>query len=135
MATFVDTNVVVYAFDAGSGAKREVAQRVLADPDTELVLSAQVLTEFYWVVTRRLTPALPHRDAAEAVNALARLRIVPTDTALVRSALVTADGYRLALWDALIVEAAVVAGCQTLLTEDLNAGQPINGVEIVNPFA
>lgn len=99
------------------------------------MLSAQVLTEFYWVVTRRLTPALPHRDAAEALNALAGLRIVPTDAALVRSALSTVDRHRLALWDALIVEAAVVAAYQTLLTEDLNTGQLINGVEIVNPFA
>lgn len=135
MASFIDANVVVYAFDAGAGAKREIAQRVLADVDTELVLSAQVLAEFYWVVTRRLSPPLPHRDAADAVNALARLRVVPTDAGLVRSALVTVDVCRLALWDALIIEAARVGGCEALLTEDLNGGQVINGVEVVNPFA
>ena len=51
MATFLDSNVVVFAFDAGSGSKREVAQSVLADPEIEVVLSAQVLSEFYWVAT------------------------------------------------------------------------------------
>jgi predicted nucleic acid-binding protein len=135
MATFVDTNVVVYAFDAGSGSKQEVAQSVLADPEIEVVLSAQVLTEFYWVVTRRLAPPLSHVDAAAAVEALAQLRVVATDSALVRTAVRSAERHQLALWDALIVEAAVLAGCDTLLTEDFNAGQVISGVEVVNPFA
>lgn len=135
MATFVDTNVVVYAFDAGAGVKRETAQRVIADPDIDLVLSAQVLAEFYWVATRRLAPPLGHAEAAAAVTALARLRVVPTDAGLVRSALVTAESHRLAWWDALIVEAAAMAGCDTLLTEDLDPGQVISGVEVVDPFA
>lgn len=135
MATFVDTNVVVYAFDAGAGVKRETAQRVFADPNIDLVLSAQVLAEFYRVATRRLAPPLDHADAAAAVTALARLRVVPTDAGLVRSALLTAESHQLALWDALIVEAAAVAGCATLLTEDLHAGQVISGVEVVDPFA
>lgn len=134
MATFLDTNIVVYAFDAGSGSKQDVAQRVLADPEIEVVLSAQVLTEFYWVTTRRLAPPLSHAAAAAAVDALAHLRVVATDPALVRSAVRSAERHHLALWDALIVEAAALAGCDTLLTEDFNAGQVINGVEVVNPF-
>jgi predicted nucleic acid-binding protein len=59
---------------------------------------------------------------------------VAVDRELVLSAVDTATRYQLALWDALIVEAAARAGCERLLTEDLNHGQEIRGVRIENPF-
>lgn len=62
-------NTVVHAVDAGPRSKQDVAQRVLADPEIEAVLSTQALTEFFWVTTRRLAPPLSHADAAAAANA------------------------------------------------------------------
>jgi predicted nucleic acid-binding protein len=60
--------------------------------------------------------------------------VVPFDRSLVLAAVSTADRHQLALWDALIVEAAVAGGCDRLLTEDLNHGQTIRGVQVENPF-
>ncbi len=97
-------------------------------------MSAQVLSEFYWVVTRRLRSALAHRDAPAATRFLAQLPVVPIDVVLVLGAIDTARSYRLAYWDALIVEAAATGGCETLYTEDLGHGARIRGVEVMNPF-
>lgn len=73
--------------------------------------------------------------ADEATRALATLPVVATDRRLVLDALDTAAESQLSLWDAIIVEAAIRGGCDELYTEDLNAGQAIKGVTVVNPFA
>jgi predicted nucleic acid-binding protein len=133
--TFVDTNVLVYAFDAAEPDKREVAQQLLASAQPgELIVSAQVLHEFYVVTTRKLATPLPERTAGEVVRELARLEVVPIDAALSLAAVDRSQRTQLSLWDALIVEAARRAGCEHLLTEDLTGGQTIDEVAIVNPF-
>lgn len=135
MATFLDTNVVVYAHDHGSEDKRRLAVALLRSPSDRLVLSSQVLSEFYWTVTRKLDPPLAEAEAGEATRQLATLPLVAVDRSLVLSAIDTATHHQIALWDALIIEAAVRGGCDRLLTEDLNDGQDIRGVRIENPFA
>ena len=134
MSTFLDTNVVVYAFDGGSPGKQEIARRVLRDMASEAVISTQVLSEFFWVVTRRLDPPLPTETAREAALDLATLPVVPADRALVTGAITTSIDHQLSLWDAMIIEAAATAGCSRLLTEDLSSGRVIAGVEIIDPF-
>lgn len=131
---FVDTNVLVYAFDSGEPTKQEAAHRLLASPPGPLVISAQVLGEFYTVVTRRLARPLPAAEAQAAVEHLARLPVLPIDHGLVRAAIATSRRDRISYWDALIVESAGSAGCKVLFTEDLNASQEIRGVRVVNPF-
>jgi predicted nucleic acid-binding protein len=69
------------------------------------------------------------------VDELARLPVVISDTTLVQAAIATSHSATISLWDALIVEAARVGGCDRLLTEDLSAGSTIRGVRIENPFA
>ncbi|MGH8925538.1 MAG: PIN domain-containing protein [Acidimicrobiia bacterium] len=133
MATFVDTNVVVFAHDHGGGAKREIAQRLLLESE-DLVVSTQVLAEFYWVVTRHLRPEVSPEQAWRATRQLGSLPVVATDANLVLEAIETSQRNRLALWDALIVEAAVRGACERILTEDLSHGQTIRGVAIVDPF-
>ncbi len=134
MAAFVDTNVAVYVHDHGEPAKRARAVELFTSPPDRLVVSTQVLSEFYWAVTRKLDPPLAAAPAGEALAELAALPVVAVDRALVLSAVDTATHHQLALWDALIVEAAVRGGCERLLTEDLNAGQEIRGVVVENPF-
>ncbi|TVR21808.1 MAG: PIN domain-containing protein [Ilumatobacter sp.] len=132
--TFVDTNVFVYAFDADEPAKRAIALGVVRDtPD--LVISTQVLGEFFVAVTRKLARPIPVGDAVAAMEELTTLPVVPTDLTLVRSALATARMHQLSYWDALVVEAAATAGCDRLLTEDLADGAELRGVRIENPFA
>lgn len=133
--SFVDTNVLVYAFDDGEPAKRDRARELLAAPDAPLTISAQVIGEFYVVVTRKLATPLDDADAAVAVAELLRLPVVPLDGELARAAIATSRSARLSYWDALIVEAAAAAGCDRLLTEDLAHGATIRSVRIENPFA
>jgi predicted nucleic acid-binding protein len=134
VAAFVDTNVVVYAFDGGAGDKRTRAVHLVESRSEQLVVSSQVLSEFFWTVTRKLQPPLAVAQAREATRQLAALRVVPIDRDLVLSAMDTAASRQLALWDALIVEAAVRGGCDRLFSEDLQHGQEIHGVRIENPF-
>jgi predicted nucleic acid-binding protein len=133
--TFLDTNVLVYLFDNDEQDKQECAREILEDAEPgELVLSTQVLSEFYVTVTRELAQPLEPALAAEAVDWLGLLRVVSTDIALVKSAINTSRAAQLSYWDGLVVAAATRAGCERLFTEDLNDGQRFGSVQIENPF-
>lgn len=132
-ASFVDTNVLVYLFDQDEPAKQERARALIATEHERLVLSTQVLGEFYVVSTRKL--GLPEADAAAAVDQWSRLRTVAVDSALVTSAVKLSRSAQLSYWDALILAAAGSAGCERVLTEDLSDGSSIGGVLVENPFS
>jgi predicted nucleic acid-binding protein len=131
--TFLDTNVLVYAFDTSDRQKQSRALSVLAEQPSATI-STQVLLEWFSAVTRKLTPAMEPARATAALETLSRLDVVPADAELVVRAAQTSLDHRLSIWDAMIIESAAVAGCRTLLTEDLNDGQAIRGVRIENPF-
>ncbi|HBW19009.1 MAG: PIN domain-containing protein [Streptosporangiaceae bacterium] len=134
--SFLDTNIVVYAADE-SPAERDkhlTAVELLRQEPDSLVLSTQVLQEFYYVVTRRIAMPLDPDRAAAAVRGLARLEVIPADTELVLAAITICRSSQLSLWDALIIEAAYQAGCERVLTEDLSHGQVLKGVLVENPF-
>ncbi len=132
---FLDTNVLVYAVDGADPGKQALARSLLESAaDKELVLSTQVLSEFYVVVTRKLEVPLSDEIAAQAVDLLGTLSVVPADVGLVRAAVAISRRSQLSYWDALIVAAAEVAGCERLLSEDLAYGQTIGEVRVENPF-
>ncbi len=131
---FVDTNVFVYCFDGSEPAKKARALELVEASDEELVLSTQVLEEFYVTVVRKLGQPLSPEDAERAVRELAALPTVPIDTALVLAAVATSRRLRLSLWDALILHAAVAGGCAKVLSEDLQHGFRFESVEVQNPF-
>jgi predicted nucleic acid-binding protein len=133
---FVDTNVWVYAVDAADPAKRERALEVIAPTrGRELVLSTQVLTEFYAVVTRKLAVRVPASDAEAMVAHLSALPVVAVDASLVIAAMAGSREWQVSIWDALILRAAEVAGCRRLLSEDLADGATYGSVTVENPFA
>jgi predicted nucleic acid-binding protein len=134
--TFLDSNVLVYSVDESPAekAKHDRAVEVLSTQPDSLVVSTQVLQEFYVVTTRKLKPPLSAERAARAVRGIAKLDVVAIDTQLVLSAIDTSHDAQLSLWDALIIEAASRAGCDRVLSEDLDEGQVIRGVTIHNPF-
>lgn len=134
MTAFLDTNIAVCAYDHGAGPKQSAAATVIAERTDELAVSSQVLAEFYWVSTRRLEPPLPHEAARAATASLGALPVVSTDAAVVLAAIDTAAAADIALWDAMIVVAARRAGCDEVLTEDLNHGRVIDGIRITNPL-
>jgi predicted nucleic acid-binding protein len=131
---FVDTNVLVYAFDDDSPDKRRTARRLLDDKADQLVLSTQVLGEFYVTVTRKLARPLPANRAVEALDALCAFPVRGLAPALVRSAVRRSASSRVSYWDALIIESALDAGAAVLLTEDLQHGQQFEALRVVDPF-
>lgn len=132
---FLDTNVLVYAFDRDEPAKCERARDVLASAEPEaLAVSAQVLGEFYVTVTRKLARPLGEASAAEALEWLGLLHVVALDVPLVRAAVRVSRSAQLSYWDGLVVAAAQAAGCRLLLSEDLSDGQAIGTVRVENPF-
>ena len=133
--TFVDTNVWVYAVDEADPAKHVRALSLLTpSPESDLVVSTQVLMEFYVVVTRKLVTPLSDAAAQAMVEEMARLPVVPADAQLVVSAISGSREWRISLWDALIVRAAEVSGCGRLLSEDLANGAVYGSVRVDNPF-
>lgn len=129
---FVDTNVLVYLFDKRDAAKTAAAHSLVGRDDLTFCTSAQVLSEFYVTVTRKV--GVPPEVAAATVQLYRRLEVVPVDADLVAEAIGLSGKSQISLWDAQIVCAAVRADCTTLNTEDLNDGQVIAGVTVVNPF-
>lgn len=132
--TFIDTNVVVYAFDGADPAKRAAATAVLSDETIVPVVSTQVMNEFYVTVTRKLATPLPAEAAIEALDRLRTMAVAPIDADLVVAAAELGVRHQLNHWDALIVETAARAGCAELLSEDLAHGSTLRGVTIQNPF-
>jgi predicted nucleic acid-binding protein len=131
---FVDTNVLLYALDGADEDKQKIARDWRSALWTSRLgrVSFQVLSEFY-VNAVRLRPDAGDDARAEVRDLLAWNPVV-ADAALLERGWKLQDRYRLSYWDALIVAAAKAASCEYLLTEDLQAGQKLDGVEVVNPF-
>jgi predicted nucleic acid-binding protein len=136
---FLDTNILVYAFDTSEPGKRaralELLTAVLERRTLIAVLSTQVLQEFYVTVVRKLARPLSALEAEEVVRNLTQLPVVQIDEGMVLDAIASSRSEQLSLWDALILEAARCGGCETLLTEDLQAERVYGGVTVSNPFA
>jgi predicted nucleic acid-binding protein len=131
----VDTNVWVYTVDAADPERRRAALATVGPAtEYELVVSSQVLAEFFAVVTRKLARPLEPETARALVAQIAQLPVVPVDGQLVVSAVDAAMGWGVAVWDALVIRAAEVAGCRLLLSEDLADGRTYGTVTVVNPL-
>lgn len=133
---FVDTNVLVYARDSDAGPKRERAAAWLEHlwHERRGALSVQVLQEYYVVVTSKLDPGLEPRTARDDIRDLEAWSPLPIDGDLLDAGWEIEDRYGFSWWDSLIVAAAQRLGCTTLLTEDLQHGQTLGDVEVLDPF-
>lgn len=134
--TFVDTNVLLYAHDTSEAEKQPIARALLDDlwVDRTGVLSTQVLQEFYVIATRKLASPLSRAEAREIVDLYRLWPVILIEPALILNASRLEEDHQLSFWDALIIEAARVAGAERLATEDLQTGRVIAGVRIENPF-
>jgi predicted nucleic acid-binding protein len=134
--TFVDTNILLYAHDSEAGRKGEIAseriKRLWESGDG--VLSLQVLQEFYVNVTRKIPRPLTIPQAREILRVYQAWINHHTTIDTVLRATEISELAQISFWDSLIVASAEHAGCGELLSEDLNTGQVIAGVKVVNPF-
>jgi predicted nucleic acid-binding protein len=135
--TFVDTNVLVYAYDTSEKVRRPIAVDELSRlwDSRSGILSTQVLQEFYATATRKLQPTMARTDAREVVMLYDHWKPVQVDLPLIVAASRLEETHTLSFWDALIVETAQRAGATRLLSEDLQDGRRIGSVVIENPFA
>lgn len=134
---FIDSNVLVYAYDLHEPRKKNIARDVLRQgmANDNIVLSAQVLGEFFVVTTRRIQAPLTPGEALDIIETLSAIAVVEIDYLLVSKAIGVHQEYGISYRDALIVAAAQRAGCRTLLTEDMADAQAYNGLVVKNPFA
>lgn len=133
--SFLDTNILVYADDHDAGAKQGVAQELIeqARLTGHGVLSTQVLQEYFVSATRKLKVPAPVARRKMVLYARMNLCVIRLEDILA-----AVDLHRLhqfSLWDALVLRCALAANCRRLYTEDLQSGQVVEGLEVVNPFS
>jgi predicted nucleic acid-binding protein len=132
--TFFDTNVFVYSDDASAPVKQARAIQLITDyrRSNQLVLSMQVLQEYYAAATRKLR--VDPETAQQKVQVLTRARVVKFVETDVIAAIELHRLNRVSFWDAMIIHAARLAGAELLYSEDLQHGAILGGVRIENPF-
>ncbi|MEA3222185.1 MAG: PIN domain-containing protein [Thermodesulfobacteriota bacterium] len=133
---FLDTNIIIYAYDLSAGEKHEIARKIIVDLwDSGLgVLSTQVLQEFFVTITQKIPKPLAISPAKEVIMDLLKWDVVINDGECILEAIEIQARYKYSFWDSLIIEAAIKGGARSLLSEDLSDGQKINGLLIKNPF-
>ena len=136
MKAFVDTNVLVYAYDRAAGSKHVRARELVEDlwNAGRGTLSTQVLQEFYVNVRRKARPPVSQEDARALVADYLAWDPVVNDGAAVLEAVDAAHQHQLSFWDALVVVAAAKSGAAVIYSEDLNHGQRYGSVQVLNPF-
>ena len=132
---FIDTNVFIYLFDETSVEKSRTAEELIRQSleNGSGCISYQVVQETLSIVTRKLK-ASPEEARQLLDNILEPLWRVNPSRSLFRRGLELQSRYKFGFYDCLIIAAALDAGCKTLYTEDLQHGQQIEGLTIVNPF-
>ncbi len=133
---FVDTNVLVYAYDLSAGEKHDRAREMVEElwRTRHGCISVQVLQEFFVNVTRKIPKPLPAVQAKEIVSDLIHWKLHSPTGRDVAKAIDLHERAELSFWDSMIVRSAISLGCSVVLTEDLNPGQVYDGVTVENPF-
>lgn len=132
---FLDTNVLVYAYDVTDPAKQAVARDLVRKAVAGgLVISTQVLAEFAATLLHKIVPAPGPADVVALLDTLAPVRLITPDHDVVRRAVEARETYGIHFYDGMIVAAAERAGCEKIWSEDFNAGQKYFGVSVANPF-
>ncbi|MCL4177430.1 MAG: PIN domain-containing protein [Verrucomicrobia bacterium] len=133
-ARFLDTNILLYAYDLDAPAKRAVALRLVEQGWTapgDTAISVQVLQEMHVNLGKR---GVSQAEATRIVRDLTSWPVVDNSLALLQAGLDEQSRWGISLWDALILAAARASGASELITEDLNHGQDYGGVRVLNPF-
>ena len=134
---FIDTNVLIYHPDTTDRRKHAVAERVIREglATGNACISYQVVQECLNVALRKAEVALPVEAARSYLEAvLAPLMQVGASESLYHRALDVRTRWRFGFYDSLVVASAMAAGCRTLLSEDFQHGQRLEGLTIVDPF-
>jgi predicted nucleic acid-binding protein len=133
---FIDTNVLLYAFDETDLVKQQRARQWIGECWQRRCgrLSTQVLNEFYANARKRFATAISAADARAEVRRYQAWSPWLIDQPTIDTAWAAESRYQLNYWDALMIAAAQHQACTIFLTEDLQHGQRIDKLQILNPF-
>ena len=133
---FVDTNILVYAHNLDAGAKNAIARELVADlwKTRSGILSTQVLQEYFVAITKKVANPIKVAEARRSLRSYCAWEVIVNDSQVILQATEIQEAHRLSFWDSLIVSAAFAGNAATIVTEDLNDGQRIEGILIRNPF-
>ena len=135
MPHFLDTNILLYSISQNPAESNKRDQAIELLSDDSAALSIQVLQEFYVQATLVSRPdPIPHELAVGLIEAWTRFRIQDMTLLVLNDALRIRKTFGFSFWDSAIVAAALAAGCDRIYTEDLNHGQVVESLTIINPF-
>jgi predicted nucleic acid-binding protein len=134
VSVFFDTNILVYCTDTSAPKKQAIARALVstASASGDAMVSTQVLIELFNVLTRK--QQMPSANAQTLIAAYSAWSVIPSDATLVTAAIEKSMHHQLSIWDAMVIEAALRGGAQTLYTEDLTHGQRFDALTVANPF-
>ena len=132
--SFIDTNILIYAEASDEPAKRQAALALLKQlyESASGVLSTQVLQEYCNVALKKLK--LPAAHIRAQLDLYEQFEVVQITPALIRAGLDLHQTRSVSFYDAIVLASAQTAGCSELFSEDLNTGEMVGGVRIINPF-
>lgn len=135
-AEFVDSNILVYAYDRTASGKFDRARGLIEQlwEGGNGVLSTQVLGEFYVTVTAKIPNPIKPRDARQIISDLGTWTVAVLEIPDIVRASEIAERYRLSFWDGLVLAAAHKEEVITVWSEDLSHGQEYDGITVRNPF-
>ena len=121
---FVDTNVLVYAYDRDAGKKHSVAVAVMKElwQSGLGTVSTQILQEFFVTLTKKIPVPLDIKVARETIRSLSKWEVLLVDVDTILSATELQEKYRFSFGDSLVIASAVAGGAKTILSEDLADG-------------
>ncbi len=133
---FVDTNILIYAYDTQAGNKHDRCKNIIRTLWNEGngVISTQVMQEFYVNVTRKIPKPLSLEQARGILNQYETWQVETVEPPLINFASKIQERNQLSFWDSLIMATAIQGNVKVLYSEDLNAGQIIEGIQVVNPI-
>ncbi len=133
---FVDTNILVYAYDITAEEKHKTAVEIITGlwETGKGIISTQVLQEFYVTVVHKIPYPIDEEKAASIIRDMLNWKLVVNDGFTILEAISIQKRYQLSFWDSLILEAAISGGANILLSEDLSHQQIIENIQIKNPF-
>ena len=133
---FIDTNILVYAHDTEDPEKQQKAQAVIFEGirSDKAVVSTQVISEFYVIITQKIKSPLPRSKAKEETKQLAILEMVEIDLPLIFQAINYQEQWKISYWDALILASADRAQCPKIFSEDFKHQHKYGDIIVENPF-
>ena len=133
---FIDTNVLIYAYDRSNARKNRVAIQLMEGcwENENGCLSLQVLQEFYVNVTQKIPVPLERNTARQIISDFSQWQVHIPEVGDVLQAIDLQQAYALSFWDAMVIQSTIRLGCKQVISEDLSHGQIYAGVQVINPF-